>query len=398
MKHRIVFYSHDSFGLGHFRRSYTIASYLVRHIEDVTVLMVGGLAAAAAFESAAGIDFVKLPGVWKSDRDRYRSRHLRVSMDRLSRMRAQLIKSSVQAFDPHLLVADNVACGLEGELMPTLRYLRHRRPHTRMALTLRDVIDSPGDVVAQWRRGGVYEAIEEFYDEVWIAGVQRVFDPVAMYEFSDRMRQRSKFCGYVVRGDDRKDTETVAAEFFSSDRPRVVAACGGGGDGYALMDAYAEAAVTLAADGVDSALFLGPDMPIEQRRELRHRLLPLHERSPVFEFRRDFPSFVRSASACVCMAGYNTLAEVVSRGKAAVAVPRESPRLEQLLRAQAFEARGLLKTLRFAALTPQSLAKAVKEAIAAGPPDPVAEMDFAGLTRITRRVRKLLSGALEAER
>ena len=40
--------------------------------------------------------------------------------------------------------------------------------------------------------------------------------------------------------------------------------------------------------------------------------------------------------ALVCMGGYNTMAEAVSRGTPTVCVPRTRPRVEQLIRARAF--------------------------------------------------------------
>ena len=52
---RLLFYSHDTFGLGHFRRSLTIASHLRHRLPDTSVLIVTGLEAAYAFDTPAGI-------------------------------------------------------------------------------------------------------------------------------------------------------------------------------------------------------------------------------------------------------------------------------------------------------------------------------------------------------
>ncbi len=121
MRHRLLFYSHDSFGLGHFRRSLTIASYLARHIEGLSILMLTGLDSAASFEAPAGVDFVKLPSIWKSGPDQYRTRHLRVSFQRVRRIRENMISTVTKAFDPSVVVVDNVPRGVEGEVLPTLR-------------------------------------------------------------------------------------------------------------------------------------------------------------------------------------------------------------------------------------------------------------------------------------
>src|SRR2546422_6189882 len=140
---RLLFYSHDTFGVGHFRRSLTIASYLRRPLGDPSVLILPGLETAYAFETPAGIDFVKLPAVKKIGPDEYRSRHLRISFNRVRRLRENLIKAVAKSFDPHMLIVDNVPRGVEGELLPTIEFLRKHRPSTRLVLTLRDVLDVP---------------------------------------------------------------------------------------------------------------------------------------------------------------------------------------------------------------------------------------------------------------
>lgn len=395
MKRRILFYSHDTFGLGHFRRSLTLASHLARHVDEVAVLMLTGLDSAASFEPAGGVDFVKLPGVWKSGREEYRSRHLKVSFDRVRRIRRELVRGVVRSFDPHLLVVDNAPRGVGGELLSTLRYLRERRPATRIALTLRDVLDDPEHVVAHWQKLGMREVLEEFYDEIWVAGSRAVFDPAALYGFSPALQKKTRYCGYVVRATSPEDVDRVREELRLADRPRVLVSCGGGGDGFFLVDAWTQIAGGLARDGVDSIVLLGPDMPVEQRRLLRSRMMPLGDRSLVLDFSPDVPALLALSTASVSMAGYNTVCEAVSAGKPTLLVPRTQPRAEQWLRAAALEKLDLVSVLLPEQLTPATLEAAVRGLLArsaAGwkpvlPPD----VDFAGATRIARRVRKHLA-------
>ena len=64
---------------------------------------------------------------------------------------------------------------------------------------------------------------------------------------------------------------------------------------------------------------------------------------------------IAHVDALVCMGGYNTLVEAVSRNTPVVCVPRVTPRTEQLIRAEAFARLGLLNVLLPAELTPDSL-------------------------------------------
>src|SRR5439155_25091630 len=90
---RLLFYSHDTFGLGHFRRSLTIASHLRRHLPQASILIMTGLEAAYGFETPPGIDCVKLPAVKKVAPDTYRPRHLHISFNRCRRMRENLFRA-----------------------------------------------------------------------------------------------------------------------------------------------------------------------------------------------------------------------------------------------------------------------------------------------------------------
>jgi predicted glycosyltransferase len=393
MRHRILFYTHDSYGLGHFRRSLTIASFLARHLDDLSILMLTGLEAAAAFEAPRGIDFVKLPGVWKSGADEYRSRHLRVSFNRVRRLRERMVRTVVRTFEPSMMVVDNVPRGVGGELLPTLRYLKRQRPATRTVLTLRDVLDEPPRIIPQWQRLDVYGVLRRLYDEIWVAGCRSIFDPVTMYDIPAAIEPKVKFCGYVVRHAERDGQVNLRRELRLGENPIAVVSCGGGGDGFPLIDAYIEAVGPFARQGLTSAVFLGPDMPSEQRRQLKARLLAAGDQFLIYDFRPDLVSFLDIAAVSVSMGGYNTLCEVAARGTPAVVVPRVHPRLEQLLRAEAFAARGLVRVVHPDLLTPASLQAALADALAPGaqrgqPPD---DLEFAGLSRILRRVRKHLS-------
>jgi len=401
MKHRILFYSHDTFGLGHFRRSLTLASHIARHVDEVAVLMLTGLDSAASFEPASGVDFVKLPGVWKSGRDDYRSRHLKVSFDRVRRIRRELIRGVVKAFDPHLVVVDNAPRGVGGELMATLRYLRERRPRTRIALTLRDVLDEPQYLVPHWQSVGIPEVLKLYYDEIWVAGAREIFDLPLLYDFAPAVRRRTRYCGYVVRATTPDDVSRIGAELRLQDRPRVLVSCGGGGDGSVLIETWTRIADRLADDGIESIVLLGPDMPVAERRNLRARLRRPDDRVLVLDFHPDLPALLALSTASVSMGGYNTVCEVVSAAKPALIVPRIEPREEQWMRAKALEKLGLVRVLHPSSLSAETLEHEVRTLLdcAGNGWNPALPdgFDFAGASRITKRVRKHLDAVVASD-
>src|SRR5207244_6402807 len=75
----------------------------------------------------------------------------------------------------------------------------------------------------------------------------------------------------------------------------------------------------------------------------------------------DSPSCIAGAALVVCMAGYNTLSEVLYLKKKALVVPRSGPSAEQRTRARLFAERRLIDVLDPADLSPEKLAQRLME-------------------------------------
>src|SRR5262249_11371305 len=157
----------------------------------------------------------------------YRSRHLRISFNRVRRLRETLIQAVAKSYDPHMLVVDNVPRGVEGELAPTIEFLRAHRPHTKVVLTLRDILDEPTEIVPLWREFGVYDLLVRCYDQIWVVGWKPLFDPTEVYEFPPAVSRKTKFCGYVVQHASPDAAEALRLEL--GDEPLTVVSAGGGG-------------------------------------------------------------------------------------------------------------------------------------------------------------------------
>ena len=97
--------------------------------------------------------------------------------------------------------------------------------------------------------------------------------------------------------------------------------------------------------------------------------------------RPDFRQMLNHAAASVSMCGYNTALDLLQAGTPAVLVPYDAGQeVEQGLRAQSLGALDGMHVLRSADLTPQRLAKAVEQVIAA-PPRPESLLGFDGATQ-----------------
>ncbi len=140
---RILLYSHDTYGLGHLRRTLAIAGQLARDLPNANQLLLTGSMVAGAFGLPPNLDLIKLPALSKRSSGEYKPRALRLSSPQTIAWREQMILQAAQAFKPDLVLVDKTAPGVQGELLPTLRHLKTWKPETHLVLGMRDIEDDP---------------------------------------------------------------------------------------------------------------------------------------------------------------------------------------------------------------------------------------------------------------
>jgi len=64
---------------------------------------------------------------------------------------------------------------------------------------------------------------------------------------------------------------------------------------------------------------------------------------------------MKAADLVISMGGYNTVCEILTQRTPALIIPRESPRQEQLIRAERMRARGLIDYIPWTQVTPTLL-------------------------------------------
>jgi predicted glycosyltransferase len=200
---RVALYSHDTMGLGHMRRNLLIAQTLARPPLCAGVLLIAGAREASTFVMPPGVDCLTLPALRKVGNGHYQSRSLGVGIGEIIALRAGTIRAALEAFEPDVLIADNVPRGARGELDAALDYLR-RETDARCVLGLRDVLDDPETVRSEWERAGNEEVIRDYYDAVWVYGDRAVNDLARAYRFSPGLSAKVSYTGYF---DQRKRLE-----------------------------------------------------------------------------------------------------------------------------------------------------------------------------------------------
>ncbi len=383
-KPRILFYSHDTFGLGHLRRSRALAAAITQADPDASALILTGSPVAGRFTFPRRVDHVRLPGVTKLADGSYASQTMGMSIDEVTDLRSSLIQTSVEQFDPDVLIVDKEPTGFRGELLPTLEYLEKTRD-TKLVLGLRDVLDEPEVLAAEWARKDAIAATERFYHEIWVYGLRSIYDPTQGLPLSPAVQSRMHWTGYL-----RRDLGPVGE---APDQPYFLITPGGGGDGKAMVNLVLSAYEEDPDLSPRAILVYGPFLSGELREDFETRVAALNGRVTAVGFESQIETLFAGAAGVVCMGGYNTFCEVLSFDKRAVIVPRTTPRLEQWIRASRAEGLGLVRMLDEdrEGLTTQSMIRAIRELPNQPlPSEAIRSGLLDGLNYVTHRIDALL--------
>ena len=388
---RVLFYSHDTFGLGHLRRSRTLAAALTDADDQLSALIITGSPVAGRFAFPERVDYVRLPGVTKRSDGSYISEKLSFDIEETTIIRAGLIKSLVELFEPDIIVVDKEPTGFRGELRPALEWLDKTGSKTKLVLGLRDVLDDPEVLAEEWLRKGAVQAMEAYYDEIWVYGLKSVYDPTEGLNLSDEIKRRMIWTGYLRR-------ETVTRSELP-EVPYILITPGGGGDGEDMVNqvllAY-EKDPTLTPVAL---LVYGPFLIGDARVEFERRVANLDGRVIDVGFDSRMEGLMAGAEGVVAMGGYNTFCEILSCDVPAVIVPRKIPRLEQFIRASRAQDLGLVQMFdeKLDGGSVDALADAIRNLPRQKPPSAgryVGLLD--GLECVVNRTRALLGQEPEA--
>jgi len=352
--YNIVMYSHDTYGLGHIRRTMAIASYLKG--PNVNILILTGSPIAGRFSFPEQIDFVRIPGMIKKTNDEYLPLSIKINPKHALDIRKNIITATVKTFRPHLFIVDKEPLGLKKEVLPTLRWLKRNLPDARAILGLRDIMDDAETVRKDWKEKKIYNVLDQLYSEIWIYGIREFYDPVKEYSIPDSISRKMHFTGYIPRRvPTREAVQKIKKEQGVKEEEKlVVVTTGGGGDGYPVMNAYLSMLESEPLPfPIKSVLITGPFMPKQKRRKVFKRARKIGVRT--YHFFRQMEKIISAADLVVSMGGYNTVCEILSQGTVSLLIPRETPRMEQLIRARIFQQQCLADYIPWNEASPQIL-------------------------------------------
>ncbi|WP_416192585.1 glycosyltransferase family protein [Neisseria sp. CCUG12390] len=380
---RIAFYSHDTMGLGHIRRNMLLAQSVLEAYPEAEVLLISGVRESGAFKLPKGADSVTLPTYYKTVDGKYIPRSLGKDVKRLVNIRKNIIHAALEAFEPDIMVVDNVPRGAMSELDNILPELSSRGTH--IVLGVRDIIDEPEAVRSQWKKLQNIEIIRLYFSSIWVYGDPSLYNFAEEYQVAPDIVEKLRYVGYLDQSR-RMEVRGLKVGASEIESPFALCALGGGQDGFEVAQAFVQSALPENWRGL---LITGALMPEEQREQLHAmaKKRPLRD-IKVVDFVPEPLKIMRDAECIISMGGYNTTTEILSFNKRALIVPRIKPRTEQWIRASRLAERGIIECLHPDELTPEALSAFMRSTDK--PADARTGLRFDGLDRVVGEIRKIL--------
>lgn len=372
----VLFWVQHLLGIGHLKRTATLARALARSGFDVTVAS-GGFPVPGLRLGEAKL--VQLPPVRAVD---VYFKDLRTEGDRpiddaWREQRRAALFAAADDTPPDIVITELFPFGrrqLAFELEPFLTEMR-----ARGALTVSSVRDILVEPPKPERLLEMLERTERLFDRVLVHGDPNLVPFEETFPHTSRIGDRLAYTGYVVE----EPVEAAGRDGFGE----VIVSAGGGAVSEPLLRAALAAKPLSRARDLPWRLLCGAG--IGAVADLRR----LADAGTVIEAARpDFPGLLARGRLSISQAGYNTIMDVLAAGIAAVVVPYAGGlESEQTLRARRLAERGVLHTVDEAELTPERLAAAIDRALA-GPPGTLGRLATDGAAETAR----LLHAALAA--
>ncbi len=397
----ILMYSHDTYGLGHIRRTMAIAEQLTNKNTNILILTGSPIAGRLTFPKY--VDHIRVPGMIKKANDEYFPLTIRIDPLQAMEIRQSIIMATVKTFVPDLFIVDKEPQGLKKEVLPALEWIKENLKDTKNVLGLRDIMDDADTVKTDWKKKNIYSTIENLYHEVWIYGQKDIYDSVKEYDIPDSIGKKLFFTGYIPR---KAPKESVAQALklqlnIMKNEKLVTVTTGGGGDGFHVLDSYLKMLERMKEQSIlpafQSVVVTGPFLSRNDKDQVMERANNLGVKS--YEFFADMENLIAASDIVVCMGGYNTICEVLSSKTMSLVIPRETPRKEQYIRAKAFNHENLIEFISWSQLNEFNLEEKILHMLENKAPftKAAAKFEMTGIANICERVSKFWNGKNEKE-
>lgn len=350
----VLFYVQHLLGIGHLRRTVTLARAMSAHGLRVIVASGGDPLPGLAL---GGVELVQLPPAQARDQSfkvLLDERGAPVDEQWRARRRGRLL-GLFDRVQPRVLMLELFPFGRQQfrfELIPLLERAQAARPRPWVVSSVRDILVQPREEKAQ----RALAIARRFIDQVLVHGDERLIAFDRTFPLASHIADKIRYTGYVMELPDGRPPSPGG-----TGGREVLVSAGGGAVGLTLLQAALCARPSTPLADRPWRLLMGPKMDERAADAIRGQA---PQGVVVERFRNDFPLLLEGAALSISQGGYNTVMDVLRAGVPSVVVPyagREET--EQTLRAEILSERGALVMLPEHQLRPATLAKAAQDAL-----------------------------------
>lgn len=380
---RILLYSHNGFGVGHFAINAAIAKSLRASFPQADIILVTGGTLHQWITSMVpeGVEFIKIPSMrMKTATSILKPNKLHMGIQEVVDMRSAMILSLVKTFKPHFFIVDHVPFGVWDELKKTFNFLKKSKKKSlffnRTILGFRgfdDFYHSIRGFTTEHRKKvkKLFSLIDNYYDTIFAYSTEKMINnkyaiPRSWIPVS--IQNKMVYTGYLLSYCKRElpTRSHLRALLKIGKKKLIVVASGGSPDGIKLLKTYISIHKTLPENCL-TVLFPGVFISKIQLKNLNQSVKnikniyigQLHNNIPF-----KFVEFLKASDVFVGMAGYNTITEVLELCRSAVLMPQSTGKeIEQYVHAQMLEKRKLIQMVEPGPLEKEELVKKIKLAL-----------------------------------
>ncbi|MEH3109924.1 MAG: glycosyltransferase [Agrobacterium cavarae] len=371
---RVFFYVQHLLGIGHIARASRVAHALVA--DGFDVMMVTGGTPVPGFPGE-GIRHVELPPVAVADGNfagLVDANGAPVD-DAFKDNRTSMLLGAYHGAMPDIVIIEAFPFGrrqVRFELLPLLAAIEKSIKRPLVMTSLRDILQErakPG------RDEETIDLVKKHFDTVLVHGDPNFVRLEETFPLAEQISQRIVYTGLVAPAKPQPPQE----------RFDVVVSAGGGAVGGALLKA-ALAAAPHIPELKSWCLITGPNMP---QADFDAISAQAGKNISVFRFRKDFASLLSGAKLSISQAGYNTVCDILQAKCRSLLIPfAAGGETEQGARASRLEKLGLAQVLEENAISPQTMAEAIRAALALPEPGEIS-LDLDGANGTARVLRRL---------
>ena len=380
---KIFFWVQHLLGIGHLKRTATLARAFRRAGMEVTVVSGGHVVPGLDIADAK---LIQLPPVRAADK------YFKILIDDddveiddgFQARRRDLLLAAYRAEAPNVIVTELFPFGrrqLRFELTALLDAAKAEAHPPLIVSSVRDILVEPPKPE---RVAEMLKQIETYYDRVLIHGDPTLIPFGETFAPADRIADRISYTGYVV------DTPQKTVGGAGTDE--VIVSAGGGAVSEELFrTAIAARPHTQLADR-KWRILAGHALAGEVFDRIAADATASSAGGVIVErARADFTTLMANCTLSISQGGYNTVMELMAAGARGVIVPYAGGlETEQTLRARLLENRSGIRTIPENTLDADTLAGAVDAALDAPPPDS-SGLDTGGADASARLIASWLS-------